>query len=200
MPLGRDLRVFARYRSNAGVTGTAGKLVLMLPTQSGTFILNNLKRLDRPTVSGVDWGAMSLADYHVLERDCTIGGCTTAAPGHACLVRPNLRGGALCMRRLPRPGLLRTTRVHDRLTPRMIAAFFHTNFSLTKPRTTEVLHTGTTCVLLCRTAIANPPTSCSPQMQHFLDNLPDCLPGDDEMQVRAALAAALWAARRACDG
>ena len=63
------------------MTGTAGKLVLMLPTQSGTFILNNLQRLDRPTVSGVDWGAMSLADYHVLDRDCTIGGLCD----HVCL-------------------------------------------------------------------------------------------------------------------
>ena len=100
---------------------------------------------------------------------------------------------------MPSPGLLRTTRVHDRLTPRMIAAFFHTNFSLTKPRTTEVRRpppipgpsharcTDTSWVPWLGTRL---------QMQHFLDNLPACLPGDDEMQVRPETANGLVVARQ----
>jgi len=46
---------------------------LLLPTQNGTFILHDWHRLDTPTVKGVDWGAMCLADYHVTDRDSVLG-------------------------------------------------------------------------------------------------------------------------------
>ena len=163
------------YRSSVGDTGTATKLELLLPTQHGTFILNNLHRLDTPTVTGVDWGSMTLADYHVNERHSTI--------GTVCHVCRRRRCVCVCSQPVHRiaTGLLRTTRVHDRLTPRMVAAFFHTNFSLTQERSTDVSpHAAVMSTTRClRRASA---AGRRPQMQHHLDDLPDHLPGDDEMQ------------------
>ena len=78
-------------------------------------------------------------------------------------------------------GLLRTTRVHDRLTPRMVAAFFHTNFSLTQERSTDVsLHAAV--LFMTRYLRRASAAGRRAQMQHHLDDLPDRLPGDDEMQ------------------
>ena len=163
------------YRSSVGDTGTATKLELLLPTQHGTFILNNLHRLDTPTVTGVDWGSMTLADYHVNERHSTIGTVCHVCRRRWCV--------CVCSQPVDRnvTGLLRTTRVHDRLTPRMVAAFFHTNFSLTQERSTDVSpHAAVMSTTRClRRASA---AGRRPQMQHHLDTLPDRLPGDDEMQ------------------
>ena len=61
------------YRSNVGASGTAGNLTLLLPTQKGTFVLPDWHRMATPTVAGVDWGALSLGDYNVNERDSVIG-------------------------------------------------------------------------------------------------------------------------------